>query len=272
MTGTTLQFSWFSQNCAQALYAWGSGVRLSQCPFASSPWKANSALCSWESGVGTKFLALSLSSSRSLFDVISEPGPTLYLPEADALTSTLLPRSGLLPESRIVGWGKGERRGEWVLSFSASVAFYRCCFFRRYGRVSCTSPSVRFCFSKRSYWEASRILFSIPFARTLLGIFPAMPPLFLISTHWVPWRNVGECGLLFVSGIPRDSTLNGHLTWSLNLLTFQLFSFCLFLEYLCLPPILGLFLIRGSYHPLERSVHLFERATSAFWHTAFSYF
>lgn len=41
-------------------------MRLSQCPFAASPRKANSPLCSWESGVGTKFLALPLNSSRSL--------------------------------------------------------------------------------------------------------------------------------------------------------------------------------------------------------------
>ena len=53
-------------------------------------------------------------------------------------------------------------------------------------------------------------------------------------------------------------------TWPLNLLIFQLFSSCLFLGYLCLPPILGLSLIRGAYHPLELSVHLFERVTSAF--------
>lgn len=64
-------------------------MRLSQCHFASSQWEANSALCKWEFGVGSKFLTLPPNGSRSLLAVISEPGPTLYLLEAHALSSTL---------------------------------------------------------------------------------------------------------------------------------------------------------------------------------------
>lgn len=75
-------------------------MRLSQCPFASSLWKANSALCTWEFGVGSKSLALPPSGSRSLLDVILEPGPTLYL----ILWLLPFPSSGgLLPESGVVG-------------------------------------------------------------------------------------------------------------------------------------------------------------------------
>lgn len=62
---------------------------------------------------------------------------------------------------------------------------------------------------------------------------------------------MSECGLLFVSGVPRDSTLNTLPHLAFNYLTFQLFAYLL-LWHLLLPPILSfLSLIRGACHLLE---------------------
>lgn len=73
--------------------------------------------------------------------------------------------------------------------------------------------------------------------------------------------SVDSCLYLGFPGVLHSMVTS---TWPLNLLTFQLFTSSLLLGHLRLPPILSLSLIREACHPLELSVHLFERAISTF--------
>lgn len=75
----------------------------------------------------------------------------------------------------MVGRGRRKEEGNEDLSLPASDAFCIYPFFRRGGRVSCTSASVRFCFSKKSFQEVSGVLVSVPLAGALLGLLPALP-------------------------------------------------------------------------------------------------
>lgn len=161
-------------------------------------------LCKWEFGVGSKFLTLPPNGSRSLLAVISEPGPTLYLPEADACLLPFPSSGRLLPKSGMVGWGKGERRGSEFCPFQHQMLFLE-----GMEEFPAPLPLSGFAFLREASEKQVGFVLCTIF-RALLCLFPAVPLLFLISAHWGLWRNVGECGFLFVSGIPGGSTLNGH--------------------------------------------------------------
>lgn len=147
---------------------------------------------------------------------------------------------------------------------------------RRDTKVSYISPSVRVCFCKRSFQEVSGVLVSAALAEALLGLLPALPLIFLESTHWGLWRNVREWMWTLIciwgaQGFYTQCSLP-HLAFN-YLLTFQFFLRTCFYETYC-------FLLYSFFSLLSEVFAIFwssvyhtqfiERVTLALWCAAFS--